>query len=228
MKRLITLTLASGLLVGTAAAQTSPNQQDQSQDQTQNPSTGKQPTQVLTRPVQVAPQIAPLRPAKVVAPKATKVITSPVPVRRTVVPVPVKRPSLAVPLHHQNNLLRHYSEPDFDGDGQNSVPHGGGDCDDGNPNRFSSNAEVADFNGNDEDCDPTSIGEMDRDGDGFTDYRVFNAPWTPGGRPIYGDDCDDTRRGVNPGVPEIPGNGLDDNCDGDIDFDDSWPTRPSE
>lgn len=116
---------------------------------------------------------------------------------------------------------------DMDHDGHADVKYGGADCDDSDPNRFPGNPEVPDFGGHDEDCDPNTIGTMDRDNDGFTDVRVFNAPALPGGPEVRGEDCDDTRRGVNPGVPEISGNGLDDNCDGDVDSDRSWPTRPS-
>ena len=118
--------------------------------------------------------------------------------------------------------------PDMDGDGHRAFAFDGDDCDDGDPNRFIGNTEVADFEGLDEDCDPSTIGIMDKDGDGFTDFRVFNAVAPNSAVPaVRGDDCDDTRRGVNPSAPEVPGNGLDDNCDGDVDFDRSWPTRPS-
>jgi len=46
--------------------------------------------------------------------------------------------------------------------------------------------------GPDDDCEP------DRDGDGW----------------VAGEDCDDEDASVNPGVMEIPNNGLDDDCDG--------------
>ncbi len=58
---------------------------------------------------------------------------------------------------------------DQDGDGVWSVSCGGADCDDNDPLRFPGNVEVCDANGRDEDCDPTTIGERDADGDGFVD-----------------------------------------------------------
>ena len=44
---------------------------------------------------------------------------------------------------------------------------GGNDCDDRDPNRFPGNPEVCDPRGIDEDCDPKTVGEVDKDGDGF-------------------------------------------------------------
>jgi len=35
-----------------------------------------------------------------------------------------------------------------------------------------------------------------------------------------GDDCDDTDPDVNPGAEEVCGNGIDDDCDGAVDYDD--------
>jgi hypothetical protein len=46
----------------------------------------------------------------------------------------------------------------------------------------------------------TAVGE-DKDGDGFL-------------APPEGDDCDDDRLWIYPGAPEIPLNGVDENCDG--------------
>jgi hypothetical protein len=45
----------------------------------------------------------------------------------------------------------------------------------------------------------------DQDNDGYVDAH------------LGGDDCDDLDRTVNPGAREIPGNGLDDDCDGTVD-----------
>ena len=97
---------------------------------------------------------------------------------------------------------------DRDGDGV-SVPQ---DCNDNDAGRFPGNTDVA--NDRDEDCDPQSIGSLDRDGDGFTDARVSNAVHYRSGP--SGTDCDDTQAGINPNAQELP-NRLDDNCDGVVD-----------
>ncbi|MCW8856123.1 MAG: putative metal-binding motif-containing protein [Kangiella sp.] len=56
---------------------------------------------------------------------------------------------------------------DKDGDGFEAMHCGGNDCDDNNPNRFPGNKEICDSKGIDEDCDATTVGDLDADGDGF-------------------------------------------------------------
>jgi hypothetical protein len=73
---------------------------------------------------------------------------------------------------------------------------------------------VGDFKGHDEDCDPETIGRVDRDGDGYVDANEFN--WVNGRVTKQGADCDDLRANVNPRSPEAC-NGRDENCDGWID-----------
>ncbi|MEM7492144.1 MAG: putative metal-binding motif-containing protein [Pseudomonadota bacterium] len=71
--------------------------------------------------------------------------------------------------------------PDRDGDGAGDklcldrlgVPLGR-DCDDNNPLRFGGNLEVCDPHGLDEDCDLTTFGSKDEDGDGFIDAICRN------------------------------------------------------
>lgn len=94
--------------------------------------------------------------------------------------------------------------PDADGDGVDSIACGGADCDDGDADRFPGNAEVCDA-GHDEDCDPTTIGMRDADGDGRTASTCCNGA-------LCGDDCDDAASSVFPGATEVC-NDVDDDCD---------------
>ena len=77
-------------------------------------------------------------------------------------------------------------------------------------------------NGLVDDADPGVVGVStwfaDADGDGFGDGAVtVNSCSPPGGYVDNADDCDDTDASVNPGAAEVCSNGVDDNCDGEID-----------
>ena len=90
-----------------------------------------------------------------------------------------------------------------------------GDCDDTDPAVNVLAAEIPD-NGIDDNCngliDNDDVRYIDADGDGYGSQEesaadgVFNKL-----------DCDDTNAAVHPYQNEIPGNGIDDNCDGLID-----------
>jgi hypothetical protein len=55
--------------------------------------------------------------------------------------------------------------------------------------------EVADSENHGEDCDPTTFGGREKDGDGFYDLTAFNRD----GRYLYrGTDCNDNEARVNP------------------------------
>lgn len=64
--------------------------------------------------------------------------------------------------------------PDVDGDGAASIECGGDDCDDYDRKRFLGNTEVCDVYGHDEDCNPSTFGGRDQDGDGFESYACGN------------------------------------------------------
>jgi len=94
----------------------------------------------------------------------------------------------------------------------------GGDCNDADP-AFSPGAEDKAADGVDQDCDGFESCYEDSDGDGFgsatlvlSDAFLCDAFGVSGSS----EDCDDTNTDVNPEANEIPGNGLDDDCeDGD-------------
>ena len=87
--------------------------------------------------------------------------------------------------------------PDKDGDNHIDAAYpGGDDCDDNDPNRFPGNVEVADLNNHDEDCDPTTYGMLDEDGDGYVSNQACNRD--DAGQLICGPDCDDSDRTNNP------------------------------
>jgi hypothetical protein len=100
-------------------------------------------------------------------------------------------------------------EPDADDDGVAAIACGGSDCDDTNPGRAPGLTEVCDVSGIDEDCDPSTFGVRDADGDGFPDARCCNGA-------TCGTDCDDTLGSVHPTANEVC-NEVDDDCDGSVD-----------
>ena len=103
---------------------------------------------------------------------------------------------------------------DDDGDGYEDEACGGNDCDDTDSTVHPDARERCD--GKDTNCDGLYYyeSEFDMDGDGY----VICDPW--GGTDpdiIGGGDCDDTDDTVHPDQCDIPGNGVDDDCDGATD-----------
>jgi len=99
------------------------------------------------------------------------------------------------------------------------------DCDDSNANIYPDATEVPD-NAIDEDCNGlfayTFYADKDEDGFGNPDSPVvievedYDSD-APNGYSWYAGDCDDNNIAINPLSDEIPENGIDDNCDGEID-----------
>ncbi|MEZ4251192.1 MAG: MopE-related protein [Polyangiales bacterium] len=102
---------------------------------------------------------------------------------------------------------------DADGDGAIAVACGGDDCDDDDPDRYPGNLEVCDSQNRDEACDPTTLGDVDADEDGFVSALCCNVV---DGASTCGDDCDDARPNVHQGATEAC-DGFDNDCDGSTD-----------
>ncbi len=105
-------------------------------------------------------------------------------------------------------------EADADSDGVDSVTCGGLDCDDSDSNRYPGNTEICDRENHDEDCDPTTFGIRDLDGDGEPDAACCNVDDDES--LVCGSDCDDSRASVSPVVSESC-DGRDNDCDGMVD-----------
>ena len=96
------------------------------------------------------------------------------------------------------------------------------DCDDSDPTVHPGAPELCDGKDNDcnglvddDCCDELSTFFRDADSDGFGDPAAsVQACSAPAGYVSDSGDCNDNNPAIHPGVPEICGNGIDDNCDG--------------
>ncbi|AKF04783.1 putative metal-binding motif-containing protein [Sandaracinus amylolyticus] len=103
---------------------------------------------------------------------------------------------------------------DADGDGAIAIDCGGDDCDDSERRVFPGAIEICDPEHVDEDCDPTTLGALDRDADGYADEACCNDRGD--GVLACGDDCNDLERTATPTSSEVC-DGFDNDCDGTID-----------
>ncbi len=106
------------------------------------------------------------------------------------------------------------SSMEYDGEFLEVCPNGPGDCDDEDADVNPGATEICD--GIDNNCDGEIDEGCDDDEDGYCDMSMGYAegsevcPNGPG-------DCDDEDADINPGEDEICDNGVDDNCNGNID-----------
>lgn len=107
--------------------------------------------------------------------------------------------------------LRAYHCLDKDNDGYDSC----NECDDDNANIHPDADEICD--GVDNDCDDKideGLWYPDKDKDGYGDILdVGQSCPVPEGYVSDNTDCNDNDRTINPGAVEIPGDGIDQNCD---------------
>jgi hypothetical protein len=103
-----------------------------------------------------------------------------------------------------------YTECDEDGDGRVD------DCSEGNANINPSENETP-YDGLDQNCDLLDFCDVDGDGYGSIEAANPDLCEVPTERVT---DCDDVNPNINPGTPEVPADGLDNDCDGIIDIPD--------
>ncbi len=113
-------------------------------------------------------------------------------------------------------------EADVDADGWMDCD---GDCDDLDPLQYPGADEYC--NGEDDDCDGTmdeddaldvAVWFEDTDSDGYGDPAAIDVDCEqPQGFVDNGEDCDDGDATVNPGAEEVSCDGVDNDCDGEVD-----------
>lgn len=111
-----------------------------------------------------------------------------------------QNPTDYIPRNQYKEILKKSIEQggcDKDGDGSKSKACGGNDCDDNDVNRYPGNTEVCDKNNKDEDCNPATVGNKDRDGDGYIDANCCNK--NEQNKLNCADDCNDNNRAIIPG-----------------------------
>jgi uncharacterized protein (TIGR03382 family) len=126
------------------------------------------------------------------------------------------------------------ADPDCDDSGEASGAESTGDCDDTDASVYPGAPEVV-GDGIDQDCDSTETCYSDEDNDGWRPDASSTTLSTDGdcndiGEALGSDpegDCDDTNASIRPGVAEVPGDQIDQNCDGMEDCytdadDDGW------
>ena len=94
------------------------------------------------------------------------------------------------------------------------------DCDDTDDTIYDGATELCD--GQINDCSTSSLpaDEVDNDSDGAVECTWDAGGWDGTGSVVDDDDCDDTDSGIYPTAAEDCSNGIDDDCDGDVDEDD--------
>jgi hypothetical protein len=108
--------------------------------------------------------------------------------------------------------------PDADGDGHEALVCGGDDCDDSDPGVSPDAVEIV-ADGVDQDCDggERCFADADLDGVATIDALVTSADLdcddAGEGSAMAAGDCDDMDSAVHPGAVEVPGDGVDSDCD---------------